>query len=118
MPARIPMGMPISDPTPISMTEPTISLAIPLSGSPIGLKEFNRKPTDNARIPSKRMYPRITNNEPTAKAAHSAVSTVIVLSSSLRRDKLDMRGPSFSSSYTPHQQTSEHVYQESDQKQD
>src|SRR4030095_11155073 len=116
MPARIPIGIPISEPAPMSMTEPTISAAISLSGSPIGLNEFVRKLRLSARIPSKRMYPRITNSEPTAKAAHSAVSAVIVLLSSLRRDRLDMRASPSAPGYAPHNQTSQHIDHEGDQK--
>src|SRR6266852_4816864 len=110
--------MPITDPPPMSMTEPTIAFAIPLPGSPMGFGVFKRKLRVNARMPPARMYPRITKSAPIAKTAHDPVSTVIVLLSSLRRDRLDMTASPLPACDAPNQKASQHVNDERHEKQD
>src|SRR4030095_6803797 len=110
--------MPINDPTPMSMTDPTMAFAIPLPGSPIGFGVFTRKLRLKARMPPARIEPRITNSAPIAKTAHDPVSTVIVLLSSLRRGRLFMTASPRPAGDTPHQQPRKHVDDKCHYKQD
>src|SRR5713226_4793048 len=104
--------MPITDPPPMSMTDPTIAFAIPLPGSPMGFGVFKRKLRLKARMPPARMYPRITKSAPIAKTAHKPVSTVIVVLSSLRRERLDIAAPALPACDAPHQQPRQHINDE------
>src|SRR5258705_6440736 len=113
----MPTGIPIKDPSMIRITDPTMALAIPLSGSPIGFGELIRKPRLRPRTPPQKMYPRMKNSDATAKSAHKPVSAVMALSINFRRARLDMCASPLSAGHAPHQQTRQHVYDERDEKQ-